>query len=317
MTPPARSPRPLSTGTYRERVTLTRRTLLLGAGGTLAVVAAGGVAVDEGWLPGRTRVRGLLGLDGPAGQIPDVTPGRVVSGSFVSRHRLGTETGWSVIYPGAAAEPLPVMVCLHGLGGDHTTAISELGLDRFLPAAVAAGVRPFAIATVDGGTTYWHPRPSGEDAGAMVLDELLPRLAGQSLRTERLAFQGWSMGGYGALRLAGLLGAPRVRAVAALSAALWTDPADASASGFTDAAEYQRDTVLGHQTELHGIRVRLDCGTDDPFCAADRAYVAGFDRPVTSTFAPGAHDAAYWTRMLPHQLAFVGAALSSGLSSTG
>ena len=123
------------------------------------------------------------------------------------------------------------------------------------------------------------------------------------------------MGGYGALRLTGILGAPRVRAVAALSPALWTNPDDASSSGFADAAEYERYSVVGHQADLSGVPVRVDCGTDDPFYAADRAYVAGFDRPVTSTFQPGAHDAAYWTRMLPAQLAFVGAALSTGLSS--
>jgi hypothetical protein len=57
--------------------------------------------------------------------------------------------------------------------------------------------------------------------------------------------------------------------------------------------------------------VRLDCGTDDPFYAADKTYVADFDRPVTSTFEPGAHTTAYWTRMLPDQLAFVGRALRS------
>lgn len=291
---------------------------MLGSAGAVAAVAAGGAAVEEEWLPGkyrlRRRLRLLMGQDG-VGTFPDVAPSHVASGSFVSRHRLGADVGWSVIYPGDRPERLPVMVSLHGLGGDHTTAVAQLGMDRFLPAAVAAGVPRFAVATVDGGTTYWHPRPSGEDAGAMVLDELLPLLAAQGLHVQRLAFQGWSMGGYGALRLTGILGAPRVRAVAALSPALWTNPDDASSSGFADAAEYERYSVVGHQADLSGVPVRVDCGTDDPFYAADRAYVAGFDRPVTSTFQPGAHDAAYWTRMLPAQLAFVGAALSTGLSS--
>jgi len=291
---------------------------VLGSAGAVAAVAAGGAAVEEEWLPGkyrlRRRLRLLMGQDG-VGTFPDVAPSHVASGSFVSRHRLGADVGWSVIYPGDRPERLPVMVSLHGLGGDHTTAVAQLGMDRFLPAAVAAGVPRFAVATVDGGTTYWHPHPSGEDAGAMVLDELLPLLAAQGLHVQRLAFQGWSMGGYGALRLTGILGAPRVRAVAALSPALWTNPDDASSSGFADAAEYERYSVLGHQADLSGVPVRVDCGTDDPFYAADRAYVAGFDRPVTSTFQPGAHDAAYWTRMLPAQLAFVGAALSTGLSS--
>jgi pimeloyl-ACP methyl ester carboxylesterase len=290
---------------------LSRRTLLLGSAGACAALVAAGAAVDEGVLPGRTRLRSALGLTGPAGHIPDVTPGHVVSGSFVSQHRLGAETGWSVIYPGPRPERLPVMVCLHGLGSDHTTGVTDLGMDRFLPAAVAHGVPRFAIATVDGGTTYWHPRPTGEDAGAMVLDEFLPLLSEQGLHTDRLAFQGWSMGGYGALRLAGLLGAPPVRACAALSAALWVDASEASTSGFADAAEYERFTVFGHQSELNGIAVRLDCGTDDPFYASDKAYVTGFRRPVTSTFQPGAHDGAYWTRMLPAQLSFVGRALGS------
>jgi len=299
-------------------VSLTRRALLLGSAGAVAVVAAGGVAVEEEWLPGKYRLRRRLrlwtGHDG-SGTFPDVAPGHVTSGSFVSRHRLGADVGWSVIYPGDRPEPLPVMVSLHGLGGDHTTAVTELGMDRFLPAAVAAGVPRFAIATVDGGTTYWHPRPTGEDAGAMVVDELLPILAAQGLHTRHVAFQGWSMGGYGTLRLAGLLGARRVRAAAALSPALWTNPDDASSSGFVDAAEYERYSVVGHQADLDGIPVRVDCGTDDPFYAADRAYVAGFDRTVVSSFGPGDHDPAYWTRKLPSQLAFVGHALSSRLSS--
>jgi dienelactone hydrolase len=287
-------------------MSLTRRDLLLSAGAAAVAVGTAGVLVEEEVLPGKYRLRRALGMTGASGRIPDVTPGRVISGTFVSRHRLGASVGWSIIYPGPRPERLPVMLSLHGIGGDHTTAITDLGLDRFLPAAADAGVPPFAIATVDGGTTYYHPRPQGEDAGAMVLDELLPLLTERGLDTRRLAFQGWSMGGYGSLRLAPIVGLPRVRAVAALSPALWTNPDDASASGFADAAEYERYSVMGHQRELDGIPVRVDCGREDPFYEADRAYVDGFDRPVTATFEDGAHDDAYWTRMVPAQLAFAG-----------
>ena len=275
------------------------------------VGAVGAVGVEEGVLPGRSRLHRLLGLDGPSGQIPDVSPGLALTGSFDSPARLGARTGWSILYPGSEAERLPVMVSLHGLGGDHTTAVDKLGMDRFLVAAAGAGVSRFAVATVDGGTTYWHPRPTGEDAGAMVVDEFLPLLSAHGLDTRRIAFQGWSMGGYGALRLAGLLGAPRVRAVAALSAALWTDPASASPAGFADSAEYEKFSVMGRQRDLEHIAVRLDCGTDDPFYSADRAYVAAFSPPITHTFGPGGHNAAYWTRVLPAQLRFVGRSLGS------
>jgi S-formylglutathione hydrolase FrmB len=288
---------------------LSRRALLTGGAGAVVATAAAGVAVDEGWLPGRARLRSLLGQTGPAGHVPDVSPGYAVSGSFVSRHRLGARTGWSVLYPGPRPERLPVLVALHGLHCDHTTWVTELGIDRFLVAAVRAGVPPFAVATVDGGTTYWHPRPDGEDAGAMVLDELLPMLGRRGLDLGRVGFHGFSMGGYGALRLAPL--ASRTRVVAALSAAIWQPGGGYSSSGFDSQAEYDRDTVFGHQADLAGIPVRLDCGTEDPFCPADRAYVAGFDRPVTSTFTDGAHDSAYWTRMLPAQLAFAGRQLGA------
>ncbi len=98
---------------------------------------------------------------------------------------------------------------------------------------------------------------------------------------------------------------------AGVGPALWTDPDDASTDGFADAAEYRQFSVMGHQGDLNGIAVRVDCGREDPFYPADRAYVDGFDRPVTATFEDGAHDAAYWTRIVPAQLAFVGRELQS------
>jgi S-formylglutathione hydrolase FrmB len=124
-----------------------------------------------------------------------------------------------------------------------------------------------------------------------------------------MGFHGYSMGGYGALRLAPIVGRPSVRVVTVLSAAIWRDAGNASTSGFANAAEYEQYTVFGHQSDLDGIAVRLDCGTDDPFYPEDKAYVAGFRRTVTSTFEPGAHDTDYWTRMMPAQLAFAGDAL--------
>ena len=71
----------------------------------------------------------------------------------------------------------------------------------------------------------------------MVVDELLPLLADHGLRTDAIGLMGWSMGGYGALRLAGLLGPGRVRVVVAASPALWSDPDDASASWFDSSEE--------------------------------------------------------------------------------
>ncbi len=115
------------------------------------------------------------------------------------------------------------------------------------------------------------------------------------------------MGGYAALRLGAQLGPDACACVAAESPALWTDGDDASASGFRDAEEYAEFTVFGHQKELTGIPVRIDCGTGDPFYRATQEYVAGFPdgHQPAAHYQPGAHNQAYWRRMAPAQLRFV------------
>jgi len=299
-----------------RRPRITRRGLLVGGavGGAVGAggLVAGGYAVEHDVLPGRVWVHEHLGLNGPDGKVPDVEPGPTISGTLRSESVPGREVGWSVVLPPDVAAPLPVVVALHALGGDHTWAI-DLGIDRFLAAAVADGVPPFAVVTVDGGTGYWHPH-DGEDAGAMVVDDLLPAVAGAdisspSLAFDRLALLGWSMGGYGALRLAPLFSPAQVRAVAAASPAIWSDPDEASTSGFADAAEYEGYSVLGHQADLAGIDVRIDCGKGDPFLRSVEDYVDGFDGSVTAIFDAGGHDEGYWRRVLPGQLRFLGNAL--------
>ena len=292
---------------------LSRRALLLGTTAT-GLVGAGavGAGVVEGVLPGRPFFWNHLGLNGEDGVVPDVAAGPVARGTFVSQRRSGATAGWTLSRPPGAAGPLPLVVALHGGGGDAERLVGpDYGLPQFLAAAVAGGTPPFAIATVDGGTSYWHARPDGEDAGAMVVDELLPLLAGRGIACgpqDRIGLLGWSMGGYGVLHLGGLLGAERVAAVCAVSPALWTDPDDASRSGFSDDAEYDEFRVTGRQDDLAGIAVRVDCGTGDPFYFGVRDYVAGFpaDADLITTFEPGGHDPGYRRRMLPAELAFLG-----------
>jgi enterochelin esterase-like enzyme len=294
---------------------LSRRTLLVGGAVATGVAVAGAaVGVEQGVLPGRPTVQARLGLNGSAGRVPgDVEPVLAVTNGFTSAHRLGQRTRWTLFAPPDAGPGLPVVVALHGLGQDHESADSTFHLGAFLASAIAHGVPPFAIAAPDGGTSYWHPRPDGEDAGAMVVDELLPRLAGRGFDVSHIGLLGWSMGGYGALRLGGLLGPDRVAAVVASSPAIWQHPEDASRSGFDDAAEYDEFSVVGHQHDLDGIAVRIDCGTGDPFYRDVQDYAEAFPRAagLVSTFDPGAHDGAYWRRMLPAQLAFLGRGVGS------
>jgi dienelactone hydrolase len=297
-----------------ERGAISRRTLIgVGAGvvGLAAVTAAAGLAVENRVLPGRVLMHKLLGLNGPAGTVPDIAPGTMVSGSFVSQARKGAKTGWAISYPPghAPGTELPVLVALHGYTNDHTNAFGadHLGLDRFLAQAVKAGSRPFAIASVDGGNTYWHRRASGEDAAAMVVDEVLPLLARQRLDTSRVGLYGWSMGGYGALHLASELGADRVSSVVAVSPALWHTAADAARIAFDDASDFAANTPFGHEAALAGIPLRIDCGTGDGFYPAVKDYVAGLHPRPAGGFTPGGHDADYWRRLAPAELAFTAA----------
>jgi fermentation-respiration switch protein FrsA (DUF1100 family) len=288
----------------------TRRSVLLGGAGVVAAgLVAAGVGVEQGVLPGRPFIQEHLGLNGEDGVIPDIQPGPELQDSFTSAARGGVEVGWSLILPpGGDQVPLPLVVALHWLGVDHRSLTGyELGLDRYLAQHVQDGGAPFAIAAPDGGTGYWHPH-DGDDAGAMVTDELLPMLEQRGYDTTRIGLLGWSMGGYGALRLAGLRGKDATWAVVASSPALWSHPDDASTSGFADAAEYEEYSVFHDQDQLTGIPVRVDIGTGDVFYRDVQDYVAGFpdDADVTSTFEPGGHTPGYWRRMLPAQLDFLG-----------
>ncbi|MGN6252621.1 MAG: alpha/beta hydrolase-fold protein [Marmoricola sp.] len=260
-------------------MTLSRRGLL--AGGTAAGLAA------------------LAGC-GSAGEEAEL-----VSGSFSSQHLPGPRVGWTVARPVGARRRLPVVVSLHGRGGDHRSTFDELRLGSVLQAVVAAGSPPFALASVDGGDHgYWHRRADGSDAGAMVADELVPLLARHGLDTSRVGLYGWSMGGYGALLLAGQRRV-RARAVAVSSPALFTSAGATAAGAFDDAADFDRHDVYAHPAWLRGVPLMVACGRSDPFYDATRSFTARIRPSPRTSFGPGAHDAAYWRSVAPAQLRFL------------
>lgn len=233
---------------------------------------------------------------------------RFTSGSFRSTHLGRARVVWSIAYPpgervGAA---LPVVIALHGRGATHATAFSTLHLDRVLADVVAAGVAPFAVASVDGGDHgYWHRRADGTDAGAMVVEEFVPMLRRRNLDTSRLGLYGWSMGGYGALLLAGTRRLP-VRAVAVASPALFSTAGHTPPGAFDSAADYLRNDVYSRPGRLDGVPLRIDCGRSDPFYAATRDFVDRLGVRPAGGFGPGAHDPSYWRRVAPAELGFLG-----------
>ena len=180
----------------------------------------------------------------------------------------------------------------------------DLGVVDGLARVVDAGLPPFAVVSVDGGNTYWHRRASGTDSGAMVLTELLPMLTTHGLDTSRVAFIGWSMGGYGALLLGSRLGPARTAAICAVSPALWTSYLATDDGAFDSSYDWANNTVFG-RAELSSIPIRVDCGVHDRFYAAARQFVSQLGEPAAGRFTAGGHDEAYWRSQLPDELTWL------------
>ena len=165
--------------------TLTRRQAL--AGGTLGVVAAGAGGlglVRAGVLPGRYRLGRVMGACDVGVPPTTVAPGPTRFGSFASERR-GRAVGYGVAWPPGAGPGarLPVCLLLHAAAGDHRAPFDRLRMQHHLAQAVGAeGVRPFALASADGGGSSWRPA-ADDDPFGMLLEELLPLLAGVGLRT--------------------------------------------------------------------------------------------------------------------------------------
>jgi predicted esterase len=302
----------------------SRRTVLIGAliGGVGALTGAG-VLVEADVLPGRLTVARALGQDGVAGSVPAQAIGEIRRGTFTSAARAGIATNWVIAYPpgtdpdrpvnpSAPGVRLPVCIVLHGKG-DEAEDMVGLGYPNFLAAAVRAGLPPFALASVDGGNRYWHARRDGEDPGRMVLDELLPRLAVAGLAaatSDRIAFLGWSMGGYGSLLLASQVGPGRVAAIAAESPALWLRASNRAVGSFDDAADFRAHDVFARRAVLSRIPIRIDCGIADSFHTAAEDFASGLHPAPVTDLGAGDHTRGYWRSKAPKAIEFVGKHLS-------
>jgi enterochelin esterase-like enzyme len=183
------------------------------------------------------------------------------------------------------------------------------------PLAEAVGdddVTAFALAALVGGESYWHPRASGEDRLAMLLDEFIPHCAERyRLGEHRRAIIGWSMGGYGAL-LAAETRPELFSAVVAVSPAVWRSYADmlrGPGDAFDSPADFARHDVIAHAGRLAGLHVRVDCGTEDRFRRAVTRLTAVLPEPASGGFSKGGHGADYWRGAAPAQVEFIGRAL--------
>ncbi len=181
----------------------------------------------------------------------------------------------------------------------------------------AARIRRFAVISVDGGNTYWHPRADGDDPLGMIIHEVLPRAAARGLATGRIGIVGYSMGGYGALLLAERLSqvpaAAAVAGVAAASPAIFASYQDAQAAdpgAFDGPADFERSDVMSGLAALRRVPAWVECGSSDPFLDMTQLLRARLTRLTGRApgggIDAGCHDTAFWARSAPAELQFLG-----------
>lgn len=298
---------------------LSRRTVLgLGAGAAVGALGAFGLDIlfqprTSHAIPAATAGARTPLAPPPTAPREPAPPAQaaptMVTGSFVSAARGGINTNWAIARPPGQTRALRPVIALHGKGSDASTVMAG-GVEQGLAQAVDAGLPPFAVVAVDGGGSYWHKRASGEDSGAMVLNELIPMLGTQNLDTARVAFLGWSMGGYGALLLGGRLGPARTAAICAVSPALWLSSGAAAPGAFDGPDDFAANSVFG-MPALASIPIRVDCGDSDPFYAATKQFVAQLPNPPAGGFSPGGHNGQFWSSQLPAEIAWIAPLLTA------
>jgi pimeloyl-ACP methyl ester carboxylesterase len=292
-----------------------RRLLSVGLGGAAAAVVVGVTGfelVSHGVLPGQQR---LDELDGACSvDVPELsysTPGPSTSGTFFSSARNRT-VGYTIAWPPGHGRgtPLPLVVMLHGFGGNHTDALAGLSPAQAVALQVDGGRLPaMALVTVDGGDGYWNPHP-GDDPMGMVIDELIPmcQALGLGRAPLKVGTMGISMGGYGALLLAERY--PHlIDAAAAISPAIWTSYPEAQRANpgaYASAREFAANDAVTLAPALRGTPVRVASGDDDPFRPGVEALVRVLPAAAVVEVSKGCHTGPFFLSQEPPSLSFLG-----------
>lgn len=284
---------------------ISRRLLLGGGAGALAGLAIVGVGLDYE-VDHRPSLRKRLFGCGNTPTIPTSTY-RVTSGTTSSRAMHG-EMPWIVAIPAdhEAGDPLPIVLCLPGDGGNAATLTDSVGLPGW---ATSAGLRLGFACPGGEASTYYHPRADGTDSFAWVTEEFLPmaeRRFGMGGSKPGRAVMGWSMGGYGALLVAQRRPDLVNAAMAASPAVFPTYHAAVTPHGgtFDSAADWSRWGLWNQAGSMHGVAVRIDCGNADPFATTARQLLHRIPGAV-GAITDGCHDNGFWRRQATSELGFL------------
>jgi S-formylglutathione hydrolase FrmB len=224
------------------------------------------------------------------------------------------------------ATDLPIVMLLHGVYGSHWAWALKGGAHRTAARLIREGALP-PVALLMPSDGLWgdgsgYVAHECSDYERWILDDV-PELAihaiEQCTSASPLFVAGLSMGGFGALSLAGKY-PDRFAAAAAHSAVTEAQQLDAlieeSRDGWSKADADA--SVLGALTGAPGRLppIRFDCGLDDSFLLGNRAlHEALAAQGIAHGYAerPGGHDWGYWSREIEASFRFFGRVLRGEL----
>ena len=125
---------------------------------------------------------------------------------------------------------------------------------------------------------------------------------------QKIGTMGISMGGYGALLLAEKY-PDMIRAVAAISPAIWTSYEQAQAvnpGAYASAADFAADDAVTHTSALSDTPVRVASGNDDPFHPGVLALAQQLPKSSTVVLSQGCHTGPFFAAQEPPSLQFLG-----------
>lgn len=266
-----------------SRALVTRRRLLIGGGAVVGVAAAGAIA----WPLLPPRIHDLF-TTSPPPYIPDAPKGKVTLESVHSEAR-GMDVDFFTAVPAGYGDGkgLPVVIVCHGATGEPSM-YEDFGFPQFVTASAQQGNRPFVLAGAYGSALRWEPQPDGDDPRSMVFNEIPQWLDERGFDSSRLALWGWSMGGYGILRMAEI------------------DPSFARAAAAFSPAISDGDEVFANVDALGDLPIGLWCGTEDSFYDAVRHLADALPTPPEiASFSKGAHTRVYWNDQTLDAFAFL------------
>ncbi len=229
----------------------------------------------------------------------------------------------------AGLQDVPLVLLLHGVYGSHWAWAFKGGAHLTAQRLIDEGAIPPLVLAMpsDGlwGDGSGYVPHAGQDFERWIVDEV-PAAARQACSAcsaaSPLFIAGLSMGGFGALRMAGRY-PRRFVAAAGLSSATEAAQLDAlmaeTRAGWA-AAPADRSVIASlRDAEAPLPALHFHCGLGDPLLEANRRLHAELQATgIAHQYAEheGGHDWAYWTRHLEDTLRFFGRALNERRTAT-